>query len=172
MGRQLAVALCAVAIALAVLVPTGMGASGQESFNGLIVTSGRSGERDVLSSVVIARGVFNGTGRIVEIAPLPNDPDDLERDDLVFAGGTLHLLSTDVDASFNLDPRSCRFDIVVSQTGVIAGGTGMFANASGSSEATVHARGLLARNPNRSCSFDQAPVSEVDTISSSGTLSF
>jgi hypothetical protein len=172
MGRQLAVVLCAVATALAVFVPMGMAASGPESFNGLIVTSGRSGERDVLSSVVIARGVFNGSGRIVELAAQPGDPDNLERDDLVFAGGTLHLLSTVVDASFNLDPRSCRFDVVVSQTGVIAGGTGMFANASGSAEATVHARGLLARNPDRSCSFDEASVSEVDTISSSGTLSF
>jgi hypothetical protein len=172
MGRQLAVVLCAVAVALAVFVPMGMAASGQESFNGLIVASGRTGERDVLSSVVIARGVFNGTGRIVEIAALPGDPDNLERDDIVFAGGTLHLLSTDVDASFNLDSRSCRFDVVVTQTGEIVGGTGMFANASGSSEATVHARGLLARNPDRSCSFDQAPATELDTISSSGTLSF
>ena len=164
--------LVAVATATAVLAPVGTAAGGQESFNGVIVTSGRSGDRQVLATAVVARGVFNGVGQIVEIAPQPGDPDSLERDDLVFAKGSLHLLSVVTGAEFNVDPKSCVFDAAISQTGEIAGGTGIFANATGSSVATVHARGLLARDADGSCSFDQAPVSEVDTISSTGTLSY
>jgi hypothetical protein len=164
--------LFALALGIAVLAPASSAASGQETFSGLITTSGRSGERQVLASTVIARGVFNGTGRIVEVASQPGDSDDLQRDDLVFADGSLHLLSTNVDAAFDLDPKSCRYHVLVSQVGEIAGGTGIFANASGSSAETVNVSGLLARNADRSCSFDQAPVSEIDTISSSGTLAF
>jgi hypothetical protein len=50
--------------------------------------------------------------------------------------------------------------------------TGIFVNASGSSAATVRARGLLARNPDGSCAFDGPALNEVDTISSSGTFSY
>jgi hypothetical protein len=162
--------LAGVTAALALFVPAALGASGAQNFSGMIVTSGRTGERVVLASPVIARGTFDGVGRIVEVASQPGDPDNVDRDDLVFAAGTLHLLSTTTDASFSVDQHSCRFEAVISQTGEITGGTGRFSGASGSSSATVVARGLLARTPD-GCSFDQAPLSEVDTISSSGTLS-
>lgn len=164
-------ALLGAMIMLVGLVPASTAASGEESFSGLIVTSGRSGDRQVLSSVVIARGVFGGVGRIVEVPNLPGDPDNVSRDDLVFAGGTLHLVSTTTDFAFSVDPRSCRFEAVLTQTGEIVGGAGGFAGASGSSSATVTARGLLARTAG-GCSSDQVPLHEVDTISSRGTMSF
>jgi hypothetical protein len=175
MNRKLTAVLAtlfAVVIGLSVYVPVSVAASGPETFDGVIVTSGRTGDRQVLASTVIARGVFNGTGQLVEIPSLPGDPDNVARDDLVFADGTLHLVSTTLDASFNFSPHGCRFEATVVQTGEISGGTGIFANASGSSDATVHASGILARNPDGSCSFDQVTFSEIDTISSSGTFSF
>jgi hypothetical protein len=175
MGTKLAAGLgplFALALVIAVFAPASSAASGQERFSGLIVTSGRSGDRQVLATTVIARGVFNGVGRLVEIASLPGDPDNVLRDDLVFAQGTLHLVSTTNDGSFDVDPKSCRFDATAVQTGEITGGTGIFANATGESDATVHARGILARNPDGSCSFDRAPIAEVDTIESNGTFSY
>ena len=37
-----------------------------------------------------ARGVFDGVGKIVELPPQPGDPENMDRDDLVFQQGTLH----------------------------------------------------------------------------------
>jgi hypothetical protein len=93
-------------------------------------------------------------------------------DDLVFPAGTMHLVSTNLDATFSMNDRLCTFTVNVLQTGVITGGTGRFAAATGSSTAVVVARGLLARNADGTCSQERAPVAEVDTISSNGTLSF
>jgi hypothetical protein len=42
-----------------------------ESFRGFLVSSGTSGNREVLASEVRATGVFSGVGRIVERANLP-----------------------------------------------------------------------------------------------------
>ena len=147
-------------------------ASGAESFRGVILTSGRSGTRTVISSAVLAKGVFNGVGHIVEIENLPGDPDNVERDDLVFARGSLHLLSTVEDFSVSVDPQTCVVHGVVQQTGQITGGTGTFANATGASTATVRLLALAARNPDRTCSEEVPPLFEVDSIASDGTLSF
>lgn len=80
-----------------------------QTFNGVIVTSGLSGTRVVVASVVVARGVFNDVGRVVEIENLRGDPDNVTRDDLVFADGSIHVVSPTVDASFTVNPRSCLF---------------------------------------------------------------
>jgi hypothetical protein len=136
------------------------------------VTSGVSGARVVVSNVVVAKGVFSGVGRVVEIENLPGDPDDVSRDDLVFAEGSMHLVSTTLDFSFSFNPRSCIFSATLQQTGTIVGGTGRFAAATGSSTATVTAHGRLARNSDGSCSMEQDALHEVDKIASSGTLSF
>jgi hypothetical protein len=147
-------------------------ASGSETFSGTIVTSGVSGTRTVLSSVVVAKGVFTGVGRIVEIPNLPTDPDNVSRDDLVFPTGAMHLVSTTVAiTSFSLNPRNCLFKVTLQQTGEITGGTGQFAAATGSSTGTVSAQGLLPRDPDGSCSFAQASLHEQDMIAVSGTLS-
>jgi hypothetical protein len=50
----------------------------------------------VISSVLLAKGVFGGIGRIVELPDLPTDPPNFSRDDLVFSEGTMHLVSATV----------------------------------------------------------------------------
>ena len=176
MKRQVIGTLLAAGIALATCATTAMPAaaatSGSETFRGTIVASGVSGARTVITSVVVAQGVFRGAGRIVEVPSLPTDPDNVSRDDLVFPEGTMHLVSTTVGASFSLSPRSCQFTLTLQQTGEITGGTGQFAAATGSGTGTVRARGLLPRNPDGSCSATQLPRHEVDMIASTGTLSF
>jgi hypothetical protein len=93
-------------IVLAVSAPATAQTSGNETLDIVLVTSGLSGTRTVVSSVIVAKGVFNGVGRIVEVENLPGDPDSVLRDDLVFAGGSIHLVSTVVSASFSLNPKS------------------------------------------------------------------
>jgi hypothetical protein len=68
----------------------------------------------------------------------------------------IHIISTIVDASFSVNPRSCIVSFSVRQTGTVAGGTGRFAAATGSYTATVTGRGLAGRNPDGSCSMEQA----------------
>src|SRR5207249_2094367 len=83
---------------------------------------------------------------------LPGDPDNVSRDDLVFADGSIHIISTIVDASFSVNPRSCIVSFSVQQTG------GRFAAASASYTGTVTGRGLAGRNPDGSCSVEQAAL--------------
>jgi hypothetical protein len=153
--------------------PAAAAASGSETFKGTIVTSGVSGTRTVITSVVIAKGAFSGVGRIVEVDNLPTDPDNVSRDDLVFASGSMHLVSTTLGfPQPSVNPRSCVATITVHQTGEIVGGTGQFANATGSGTGTVTGRLVLARNPDGSCNFEHVPLHEVDMLQSTGTLSF
>ena len=165
-------ALLAAGIALAISAPAAAETSGNETFDVHIVTSGVSGDRVVVSSVVIAKGVFSGVGRIVEIPNLPTDPDNVSRDDLVFADGSIHIVSTLVDISVSANGPNCHFSATLQQTGEVIGGTGRFATVRGSFTATGTGPALLARNPDGSCSFEQAPLHEVDVIATSGTLSF
>jgi hypothetical protein len=164
--------LLAVGMALAVAAPAAAATTGSETFNGVIVTSGVSGERVVVSSVVVAKGVFSGVGRIVEIPNLPGDPDNVSRDDLVFAEGNLHIVSTTLDFLFSVNPRSCIVTVTLQQTSTVEGGTRLFAAATGSAVATVTGRGLAPRNPDGSCALEQAALHEQDMIAASGTLSF
>src|SRR5262245_27143103 len=154
--------------------PSGANAatSGSESFSGMIVArADASGNRSVLATVVRAKGVFDGVGRIVEVDNLPGDPDNVLRDDLVFAGGSMHLVTTVVDFDVSIDPRSCDGTATIQQTAVVAGGTGKFAAASGSFSGELDGRLVLPRNPDRSCS-DISTVIEIDQINASGTLTF
>jgi hypothetical protein len=179
MKRQVTAALLAAGIAVgicaATAAPAAAATSGSETFSGTIVTSGVSGTRTVIHSVIIAKGVFNGVGRIVELPNLPTDPPDVSRDDLVFPGGTMHLVSAGGDVtSFSINPHNCMIKLTLEhQTGEIVGGTGQFAGATGSSPVgTVTARGLGARDPDGSCSMTKPLLHEVDLLASSGTLSF
>jgi hypothetical protein len=158
-------------MALAAAAPAAAQTSGAQTFDGVIVTSGVSGERVLVTSVVVAKGVFSGVGRIVELPNLPGDPDNVSRDDLVFAEGSMHLVSTTVDFSVSLTPNSCLAHATIKQTNQIVGGTGAFAAASGSFTSTVGGPALLARNPDGSCSFEQPPLHEQDMFAASGTLS-
>src|SRR4051794_37539693 len=103
MKRQVTAVLLATGTALAIsatsAVPAAAATSGSETLHGTIVTSGVSGPRTVISSVLVAKGVFTGVGRIVELPSPPTDPANSSRDDLVFREGTLHLLSTGGDVT-------------------------------------------------------------------------
>jgi len=176
MKRQMSWALLAGGIALAVAsataAPAAAANSASETFKGTIVTSGVSGTRTVITSVIIAKGAFSGVGRIVEVENLPTDPDNVSRDDLVFSSGSMHLVSTNQDFKISVNPRSCVATATIHQTGEVIGGTGQFANAAGNFIGIVTGPAVLARNPDGTCSFEHVPLHEVDMISATGTLSF
>jgi len=167
----LLVVLLAGATALA--APSAAGAaSGPQTFTGTIITDAAGGERHIVKSIVIAHGAFNGVGTIVEVPNQPGDGEDIFRDDLVFRQGTLHLVTTNLAFAFDFIPQSCRFTTSVQQTGEIAGGTGLFTNASGSGAGGVVAHGTAARAPDGSCDPLMPTPHEVDRISSTGSLSY
>ena len=169
LGRAV-IGVLLITAASSIAPPIATAATGTQKFDGVIVASGATGTRHVVATVIVGRGVFKGVGRIVEVQNLPGDPDDVARDDLVFAAGTLHLVSTNVGAEFSIDPATCVFTGSIDQTTATAGGTGRFANVSGTFTATVTVRAVAQRNPDGSCSQDQAPKVEVDALSISGTM--
>jgi hypothetical protein len=163
------------AIAAAPATPASAATSGSETLSGIIVFAAvpATNTRTVVSSVVLAKGVFKGVGRFVELPHLPTDPANVARDDLVFAGGTMHVLSTLGSLlSFSVNPHNCLFTGTQQLTLDVTGGTGQFADATGSFTGTVSALALLVRDPDGSCSFTQVPSHEVDKLAESGTLSF
>jgi hypothetical protein len=176
MGRQLRAALgtvLAVALALgAAGAPAAARTKGKESFKGVIVASGESGTRTVVTSVVVAKGVFTGTGRIVEVENRPGDPENVNRDDLVFRRGRMHIRSKTRSVTTSLNARTCALRIRIRQATRVQGGTGRFRHASGKFAGTVRGRGVAARDPDGSCSQRLALLLEVDVVSSRGTLSF
>jgi hypothetical protein len=171
MSWALLVAGTALAISAAPAVPAAAATSGSETLSGTIVFAAVPGTntRTVISSVVVAKGAFRGVGRFVEV--VFGDP--VSQDDLVFPGGTLHVLSTVGESlSFHIDPHSCLFTGTSKFAQRVTGGTGKFAGASGTLTGTISGRALLARNPDGSCSLAQTPRHEVDKFAESGTLSF
>ena len=162
----------ALAISAATALPAAAATSGSETVSGILVTSGVSGTRTAISSVAVDRGVFNGVGQIVEIPGQPGDPPNVSRDDLVYPEGTMHLINTTVGASFTVSPHNCLFRATLQENSEITGGTGLFANASGTFTGTISPQGLLPRNPDGSCAAGQPSLHEVDMIAFSGTLSF
>jgi hypothetical protein len=147
--------------------------SGPESMTGFLVVTGVTGERVELASNIEARGVFNGTGKIVELPPQPGDPDNMDRDDLVFPQGRLHLFSFVQDFQIvSFDANSCRLAVTVIDSMQFAGGTGIFAGASGTGTGRVDGSGLAQRNPDGSCSLDLLPAHELDRVSGPGSLTF
>ena len=170
----LAVLLAVVGLAVAGPVSAASAqTSGPESFTGFLIATGVSGERVVLATTIRARGVFNGSGEIVELPSQPGDPDNMNRDDLVFRQGTLHLFSFVQDFRIvSVNPNSCRLAVIVTQTTQFAGGTGIFAGASGDGTGQVDGTGMAQRNPDGSCNLDLPPAHERDAVSGSGTLTF
>jgi hypothetical protein len=165
-------ALMASAIACAWSAPASAQTSGGESIRGTVVVSSASGARQVVGSTIIAQGVFNGIGRIAETESQPGDPEGTGREDLIFATGTIHAVTTTQELSFSADPRTCVFHAVERQTRTYDGGTGQFAAATGGSTGTVIAWGTLRRDLDGSCSGERAPLHEVDMITAYGSLSY
>ena len=177
MKRLVTGALLAAGIALAIsaapAMPAAAATSVTETLSGTIVFVAVPGTntRTVIGSAVLARGVFKGVGRVVELVP-PNHF-GVSGDDLVFRSGTMNVTSMlGNPLSFSVNPHSCLFTGTSQLTWDVAGGTGQFVDAIGSFTGTVSAVALLARNPDGSCSFTQLPLHEVDKFAESGTLSF
>ncbi len=175
MKRAMSWALLATGTALAIsaapAIPAAAATSGSETLSGTIVFAATGPTtRTVIGSVVRARGVFKGVGRVVEV--VFGDP--VSQDDLVFPGGTLHVVSTlgKPLSPFVINPHSCLFTGTSQLTYQVTGGTGKFAGATGSFTGTVSGRALLARNPDGTCSTAQLPLHEVDKFAESGTLLF
>ena len=168
------VAVTVLVVSVATAVPAAATTSGSETVSGRLVTSGVSGTRTTVSTVAVARGVFDGVGRIVEIPSQPGDPANVTRDDLVYPEGTMHLVNTTVGiVSPSLNPHNCLFRVTLQEDSEIIGGTGLFAHASGTFTGTISPQGLLPRNPDGSCAPVGTPsLHEVDMVAFSGTLSF
>jgi hypothetical protein len=83
----------------------------------------------------------------------------------------MHLVNTNTDFSVDVNPVTCILRIHIPQTAIIDGGTRRFAHASGTFTGAVFAVALAARNLDGSCSMEQQPVLEVDTVKGVGTLS-
>ena len=128
-------------------MPAAAATSGPETFSGTLVTSGVSGTRTVISSVIVAKGVFSGAARIVEVPSLPADPDNVSRDDLVVPEDTMHLVSTTVGASFTVNPRNCLFKLTLQQTGKSAAAPGSSPTRPAAAPARSAARGSCPATP-------------------------
>jgi hypothetical protein len=144
--------------------------TGKEAFKGVVVASGESGTRTVVSSLVIIGGVVDASGRIIETQNRPGDADNVSRDDLVFRRGRIHIVSTSGPASTSLNPQNCTFKGRVKQTVKIQGGTGMFRGVSGRLAGTVRTRLVAARAADGSCSQELAPLLEVDAVAARGHI--
>jgi hypothetical protein len=155
-----------------VVAPAAAQASGKESFRGVLLASGESGTRVVFSTFLTAKGVFNGSGQIVEVANRPGDPDAVSRDDLVFPAGRMHLINTNRSFRASISPATCAARITIRQTAVIRGGTGRFRHAAGRFVGAVHGRGVAPRNPDGSCAQQASLLLEIDGVSARGTLTF
>jgi hypothetical protein len=167
LGTLLAIGLTLVAT----VAPAAARTTGKQSFRGVIVASGESGTRTVVSTVIVARGVFTGDGRVVEVANRPGDPDNVSRDNLVFGRGTMHLVTTNKSFTPSVNPQTCANRVGIRQTARIQGGTGAFRHAAGSFTGTLRGRGVTARNPDGTCSQQMAQLIEVAIFSMRGTLS-
>jgi hypothetical protein len=164
----------ALVISAATALPAAAATTGSETVGGRLVTSGVSAIRTTVSTVAVAKGVFNGVGRIVEIPSQPGDPANVSRDDLVYPVGTMHLVNTTVGVvSPTLNPHNCLFRVTLQEDSEIIGGTGLFVHASGTFTGTISPQGLLPHNPDGSCAAIGTPsLHEVDMVAFSGTLSF
>ena len=171
MSWALLVAGTALAISAAPAIPAAAATNGTETFSGTIVFAATgTTTRTVIGSAVRARGPFKGVGRVVEV--VFGDP--VSQDNLVFPGGTLHVLSITGTAlsPFVINPDSCLFTGTEQLAYQVTGGTGKFTGATGNLTGMVSGRAQFARNPDGSCSMEQLPRHEVDKFDVSGTLTF
>jgi hypothetical protein len=167
------VAVLAIAPPLAAsAVPAAARTTGKASFRGQLIAPLENGHRTVVSSIIAFTGVFRGVGKIVEVPNRPGDPDNVTRDNLVFARGTMHLRSTSQTPRFSVDPQTCGVTARIRQRGKVQGGTGQFRHATGTFTGLVRAWGVASRNPDGTCNQQADLLLDADVVSGRGTLSF
>jgi hypothetical protein len=145
--------------------------TGRQSFRGQVIAPAETGARKVVSTIIVAKGVFDGVGRLVEVDNRRGDPDNVNRDDLVFPQGTLHIRSTSQTPQFSLDPQTCAWTVRIKQITKVQGGTRKFRHASGTFKSSVRGWGVAARTPAGTCS-EGSSLLEADAVSAHGTLSY
>jgi hypothetical protein len=167
------VGLCALGVGLglaAVCAPAATAATGKQSFSGYIGAIGTQTDRKVVGSVVVAKGVYDGVGTVVERPNRPGDSGRVTRDDLVFPDGVIHIVSTQRHFAISPDRQSCAFTAEVEQTTRFDGGTGKFAHATGSFMGRVMGTALGHRTPAGACDQKHSPLFELDRFTASGTM--
>lgn len=166
--RQLLASATVAAALLSSGVTPAHATDGQQSFHGFLVKT----RGDVDLTRIVFRGVFDGVGRIVEKGAEPGDPDNVNRDDLVFPGGTMHLVSTNHGVRVHANPETCAFGASVRQTNKVMGGTGMFVHASGRFRGTVRAFGVFPHKADGSCIQNGDLLHEIDLVRGRGRLTY
>jgi hypothetical protein len=173
MARKTAVAGAAVVGLLVVgSAPAAARTTGPESVRGHLVTSGTTGTRSLVSSLIVATGVFRGVGTAASVPNQPGDPPNVSRADLVYASGRMHIVSTNGPPQVSLNPQTCTYELSLKQTSRVRGGTRRFRGARGSFSGTVRAWGVAGRNADGTCSMQAAPLVDTTILSSRGTLSY
>jgi hypothetical protein len=173
MPRQTRKILATATVAAAVL-SAGVGpapaqaTSGHQSFHGFIVKT----RGDVDMTRIAGHGAFDGVGRIVEVHSRPGDPNSVNRDNLVFRAGTMHLVSTNHKVTFHMNRRTCRVSATLYQTSRVTGGTRMFRGASGRFHARVRAFGIAPRAIDGSCRQSGELRHELDLVQAHGRLAY
>src|SRR3954447_15499273 len=162
----------AIPVAAATISTAAARTTGKAAFRGQIIAPARSGVRTVVASMIAVRGVFNGVGRIVEIPSRAGDPDNVVRDDLVFAAGTMHLVSTGQPPRVSLDPQTCAGTVRIRQTAKVEGGTRRFRHATGTFKGRARTYAVLARNADGSCNEQADALLDADAVFGRGTLRF
>jgi hypothetical protein len=117
----------------------------------VIVRSGTSQDQKVK---LVAAGPITGVGEVVEVPEQPDDPENVFRDEFVFPQGTLSLVFTRTTETFEFDPHTCVGSVESTSTFEVIGGTGAFADATGSGTSTRRGRFVTRRTP-AGCSEDE-----------------
>ena len=170
-GYRVGLSALAAGLSLAAAgVPAASATTGKQSFNGYIGAVGTQTDRKVVGSVVVATGVYEGVGTVVERPNRPGDSGRVTRDDLVFPEGVIHIVSTQRHFAIKPDPVSCTFTADVKQTTRFDGGTGKFAHATGSFTGGVMGTALARRTPAGTCDQRHSPLFELDRFTASGTM--
>jgi hypothetical protein len=103
--------------------------TGSETFHGVLVVSGAAGTRDLVSSVIVAHGVFTGLASSSSARACPGTPGTSIETISFSPDGVLHIVNETLDASFEINPRSCIGRFTAEQATTVEGGTGRFAGA-------------------------------------------
>ncbi len=119
---------------------------------------------------VFAAGVINGAGTDVELSSTDNpDGSSSGVDQFVFPQGTLTVTHFENPGEFSFNPRSCVGRFSFTGTFTVTGGTGAYAGATGSGTDVGSGVFVAKRNPDGSCSEEEAFSNVV--VRATGTLS-
>ncbi len=160
MKRAVAMAVASV-VAVLVLPGTASAEGGSQRFTLIF----RDGE-----STVVAAGPIAGVGTVVE----EEGGTELSFPvTFVFPDGSVSLIVSTVEESFDFDPVSCivRFELVESY--IITGGTGRYDGATGSGTFTGRAILVFPRDEHGNClgpESDAAPLFSLSVLSGNGSV--